>query len=444
MKRKEYEKLLRWKSDPEKKPLILQGARQVGKTFLINEFGKNEYKSYFKFNFEEDEKLQVYFQEKLDPNIIVEKLSLHSGKPINPNTSLIFFDEIQVCPRALTSLKYFYENAPQYHIIAAGSLLGVSVGKPSSFPVGKVNFLDIHPLGFYEYLLAIGEDYLAHYLLEKENHESLPEALHEKMIQHFRTHLFLGGMPEVVQDYIVKKDPMSVRRIQNDILKAYRRDFSKYNTPLHAIKISEVWASIPYQMAKENKKFKYSDVRHKARASQFEGAIHWLKSAGLIHVVEQMRDVKFPLGGYVDVEKFKIYLLDTGLMGAMLKLTSDVVLSPTALFQEFNGGFVENYVCTELIKAFDTDLHYWTYERGNAEVDFIFQYENIIVPLEIKSGTNKNTMGLRNFEARYKTKQIFRTSPRNLHHSGTFTNIPLYWLFGLKGFIKLEVHKELI
>ncbi len=431
MKRNALRELYAWKEDPARKPLVLQGARQVGKTWLVNQFGKEAYKNYIRFNFEEDDQLQILFEKSLKPEKLIERLSLHAGKLISENDTLLFFDEIQACPRALTSLKYFNEDAPNYHIIAAGSLLGVRVAKPSSFPVGKVNFLNIHPLNFYEFLLAFDEDLVADYLLNHELTNAIDEPLHDKLIDYFKLHLYLGGMPEVVNDYVQKRNPITARKIQNEILESYQNDFSKYSTPLLAVKISEIWDSIPYQLAKENKKFKYSDVKENARSSSYETSLFWLKKAGLIHMVHQVRDVKLPLNGYSNSDKYKIYLVDTGLLGAMLDLSSSLVVAPTAIFKEYNGALVENYVCTELVKLFQKDIHYWTYERGNAEVDFIFQHNDKIIPIEVKSGTNKNTQGLRNFEAKYKPERVFRASPRNIHTSGTFTNLPLYLLFVL-------------
>jgi uncharacterized protein len=309
------------------------------------------------------------------------------------------------------------------------------MGKETTFPVGKVAFLEMYPMNFYEFLLAMDEDLLAEYVYQGAEVESLDEALNQRLVDYYKLHLYLGGMPEVLQDYIKKKDPASARKIQREILKAYESDFSKYNTPLNAAKVSEIWHSIPEQLTKENKKFKYADVRTGGRHAQFEEAIHWLERNGLIYVTKQLADIKLPLGGYKQGDNFKVYFFDTGLIGAKLGLSSSLVLDPLAIFKEYNGGLVENYVCCELKKSLKVDPYYWKYERGSAEVDFIFQYDSKIIPLEVKSGTNKNTVGLRNFEERYKVHQIFRTSPRNLHRSDTFTNIPLYWLYALGRFI---------
>jgi uncharacterized protein len=431
MKRALYENLIEWKSSQKRKPLLLQGARQVGKTWLINEFGKNEYKHYIYLNFEQTPNLKTLFTNDLSPQKIIENIGLFLGKKVNNEHTLICFDEIQNCQEALTSLKYFQEQAPEFHLIAAGSLLGVSLGKTSSFPVGKVNFLTLYPLSFAEYLEAIGEQLLVEKATVLEN---LPELLHEKMLELLKMYFFLGGMPEVVVDYIQNRDIKAARKIQNDILKAYQRDFSKYSDPSQALKVSEIWQSIPFQLAKENKKFLYNDVKNTARASTYQQSIEWLKNAGLIHVVYQIRSAKLPISGYADSTKFKIYILDTGLLGALLNLSSDIILKPNELFLEYNGAFVENYTCLELLKTIEQDLFYWSSER-EAEVDFVFQWNNDIYPLEVKSGMNRNTKSLRVYAEKYQPKLLFRTSPRNFVNQEEFINIPLYSLMGIKNIL---------
>ena len=428
MKRNLYQNLLEWKSSHRRKPLLLQGARQVGKTWLINEFGKKEYKEYIYLNFEQTPNLKTLFINELSPQKIIENIGLLLGKKVNSENTLICFDEIQNCQEALSSLKYFQEQAPEYHLIAAGSLLGVSLGKTSSFPVGKVNFLTLYPLSFAEYLEAIGEQLL----VEKGALlQTLPEVLHEKMLELLKMYFFLGGMPEVVRDYIENQDIKAARQIQNDILKAYQRDFSKYSNPSQALKVTEIWQSVPFQLAKENKKFTYSEVKNNARAAAYEQSIEWLKNAGLVHVVPQIRVAKLPISGYADSSKFKIYMLDTGLLGALLNLSSDIILKPNELFLEYNGAFVENYTCLELIKTLEQDIFYWSSER-EAEVDFVFQWENDIYPLEVKSGLNRNTKSLRIYADKFHPKLLLRTSPRNFIQSDDFINIPLYGLLGIK------------
>jgi len=431
MKRALYQELLKWKSSKRRKPLLLQGARQVGKTWLINNFGKGEYDNYVYLNFEQIPDLRTLFTGSLSPNQIIENISLFLGRKIVADNTLICFDEIQSAPEAITSLKYFYEQAQEFHLIAAGSLLGVRVGKKNSFPVGKVNFMTLYPLSFEEYLDAIGESLLIKELKQIVIIEPLPELLHEKLLGHLRMYLFLGGMPEVLQDYIDNKDIESVREIQNEILEAYLRDFSKYAEPKQAIKTSELWKSVPYQLARENKKFKYSDVQKKARASTFELTIEWLRNAGLIHLVNNIRSPKLPLSGYADFSKFKIYMMDTGLLGAMLNVASYIVIKPNELFKQYNGAFIENFVNNELINLGFKNLFYWT-SRSDAEVDFIIQYMHDIFPVEVKSGMNRNTKSLRSYAEKHHPKFIFRLSPRNFIQSEDFINVPLYGVCALK------------
>jgi uncharacterized protein len=435
MKRTLYNNLLEWKSSQRRKPLLLQGARQVGKTWLINDFGKCEYKHYIYLNFEQTTNLKTLFINELAPKKIIENMGLLLGKKVNAAETLICFDEIQTCPEALTSLKYFQEHAPEFHIIAAGSLLGVSLGKTSSFPVGKVNFLTLYPLSFAEYLDAIGQELLVEKLSVLD---TLPEILHEKLLEHVKMYFFLGGMPEVLVDYIQHQDIRAARTIQNDILKSYQRDFSKYSDPSQAIKVAEIWQSVPFQLAKENKKFSYNDVKNNARATSYQQSIEWLKNAGLVHVVNQIRGAKLPISGYADNSKFKIYLLDTGLLSALLNLSSDIILKPNELFLEYNGAFVENYTCLELLKTLEQEVFYWNSER-EAEVDFVFQWNNVIYPLEVKSGLNRNTKSLRSYAEKFQPKLLMRASPRNFIRSEEFINIPLYGLLGIKSlFLKNE------
>ena len=421
-----------WLKDEYRKPLIIQGARQVGKTHAIKKFGETEFSQTLYLNFEQDPELVKLFQGNLSPKVILENISLFFGKTIDAKTTLLFFDEIQIAPEALTSLKYFYEQAPEHFIIAAGSLLGVSVGKESSFPVGKVNFLTMHPLTFNEYLFALGEDLLAEKIKDLENVKELPKVIHDKLLQRYKFYLFLGGMPEVVQHYINNKDVNKVRQIQNDILKAYEQDFSKYAAAKQAIKTSEVWNSIPYQLAKENKKFKYGDVRKKARSSTFELTIEWLKKAGLINLAYQISTPKIPLPGYTDYSKFKVYMLDTGLLGAMLNVHSNIVIYPDKIFTEYNGAFIENFVAGQLIGLGQRQLHYWS-SASDAEVDFLIEGNGKVFPIEVKSGTNRNIKSLRSYENKYKPQNIYRLSQREYAQTDSFINVPLY---AVEAFIK--------
>ncbi|MEZ4825341.1 MAG: AAA family ATPase [Bacteroidia bacterium] len=431
MRRTLYRQLLDWKKSDRRKPLLLQGARQVGKTWLINAFGRKEYKDYVYLNFEQTPDLKTLFTGNLAPDSIIHNLGLYLGRKIETKDTLICFDEIQVLPEAITSLKYFYEQAPEVHLIAAGSLPGVQVGKTSSFPVGKVNFMTLFPMSFVEYLEAMGEGLLVEQILHLNHIPALAEVIHEKLLSHLKMYLFVGGMPEVVQNYQQNRDIAAVRTIQNEILEAYSRDFSKYTDGVQAIKTAELWHSIPFQLARENKKFKYSDVRKNSRASTFEQTIEWLKNAGLIYPAYHLRAPKIPLAGYADYEKFKIYLLDTGLLGAMLRLTSDLILKPTELFSEYNGAFIENFIAAEFVRNYSELLFYWT-SVSDAEVDFVIQMGNDIIPVEVKSGYSRNLKSLRSYSEKYSPKYILRISPRPFSRDQEFFNIPLYATFAMR------------
>lgn len=431
MIRSPYNKLLSWKADKKRKPLLLQGARQVGKTYLINEFGNAEYENFISLNFEKNPELSSLFERALDPYKIIESISLYFGQSIHSENTLLFFDEIQTTPKVLTSLKYFYELTPEYHIVAAGSLLGISIGKQSSFPVGKINFMTLYPMSFLEYLVAFGEDMLADKLCQVDPADPFPEILHEKLTTHLKMYLYLGGMPEVLQDYLDQKDIISARKIQDEILRAYANDFSKYTEKAQAIKTSEVWQSVPAQLARERKKFKYSDVRKGARASTYEQTIEWLNKAGLINLAYQISKPKLPLSGYADYSKFKVYLLDTGLLGAMLKITSEIIVKPTALFSEYNGAFIENLIASELLSSGYEHLYYWA-SKSEAEVDFILQNGNKLYPLEAKSGLNKNKKSLISYSEKFQPELLFRCSPRNFTRDGNFINLPIYAAFLMK------------
>jgi len=425
LKRLIYQKLLEWKSRENRKPLLLQGARQVGKTWILNEFGKNEYEDFAYFNFEEDEGLGQLFEKSLKPSFLMEALSLYRGEKINSRSTLIFFDEIQAAPRVITSLKYFCEQASEYHVVSAGSLLGVSVGKKSGFPVGKVNFMTLYPMNFYEYLNSAESGMLAGYLKNKNDFDAIPEIIHEKLLYHNKLFLYLGGLPEVVSHYIKNADIAEARNIQNEILNSHERDFSKYATSTDAIRISDVWNSIPAQLAGENKKFKYRDVSKKGRASIYELAIEWLRKSGLIYLSHRVKNPKLPLSGYYEKDKFKIFMLDTGLLGAKLGLPSKVIVNGDTLFSEYNGAFIENYVAAELVSAGIDQLCYWT-SQSQAEVDFILEVNGKIIPLEVKSGYSRRKKSLRVYAEKYRPPGILRTSPRNFTQDDDFYNVPLY------------------
>jgi hypothetical protein len=379
-------------------------------------------------NFEKNADLKLLFKENLDPRKIIDEIGFYIGRKIEPFHTLLFFDEIQACEEAITALKYFYEEIPEYHIISAGSLLGVAVGKERSFPVGKVNFLTMYPMSFHEFLLAYDEEMLINRLLNQRKIEKLPELIHEKLIYHLKLYLFIGGMPEVLQDYLTNKNVESVRNIQKEILKAYERDFSKYASNTQAIKTIELWKSIPFQLSRENKKFKYGDVRKRARASDFEQTIEWLRQAGLINIAYHLNAAKLPMAGYIDRTKFKVYLLDTGLLGAMLDISSKIIVNPSKLFNEYNGAFIENFVAMGLKSSGMEELYYWT-SSGEAEVDFVIQHDNSIYPIEVKSGKSRNLKSLRSYQSKNNPQLLFRLSPRNFYKDNEFINLPLYSAF---------------
>jgi predicted AAA+ superfamily ATPase len=425
MDRLAFQSLKSWKSSSKRKPLLVQGARQVGKTYLLREFGRREYDDCAYFNFEETPGLSTLFASDLTPLKIVESLSAYQARLIKPTTTLLFFDELQACPRALTSLKYFCEQAPEFHVVAAGSLLGVSVGKISGFPVGKVNFLSMYPLNFLEFLAAVGEGQLAAVVRENASLAPIADVLHDKISGFLRQYLFLGGMPEVVDCYIQTKDFMAARGIQKEILRAYERDFSKYTTPTQAVRVSEIWRSIPSHLARENKKFKYGDVKKGGRASQFESAVEWLRSAGLMYTAVNVTAARIPLAGYEDHARFKAYIFDCGLLGAMIDVPPKTIVLGDAIFSEYNGAFVENMVATELARKSEGSLHYWISD-GIAEVDFLVVNDQAILPLEVKSGLNRNIKSLRVFADKFHPTRLYRASPRNFECRDDFVNIPLY------------------
>jgi uncharacterized protein len=425
MKRLIYSELLTWKHHPDKKPLLLQGARQVGKTYILKELAVNEYSNFAYFNFEEDNTLISIFDKSLSPPSVIHSLELYLGKKISPKSTLIFFDEIQAAPRAITSLKYFCEEAPEYDVVAAGSLLGVSVGKTSSFPVGKVNFLTLYPMNFSEYLAASSFEMLKDYIEEKGDLEPIPEAIHEKIMEHYKMFLYTGGMPEVIERYLRTGDIAQVRKTQMDILTSIEQDFSKYTSSSEAIRVSEIWNSIPAQLSKENKKFKYSDVSSGGRSSKYETAIEWLKKANLVNVAYNISKPAVPLPGYAQHNKFKLYLFDTGILGAKLNIESKIIIQGDQLFSEYNGAFTENAAASEIVSGVQNNLYYWT-SNSDAEVDFIIHYQNKIYPLEVKSGYSRKKKSLRSYKEKYRPPLLLRLSPRNFTKDDDFCNVPLY------------------
>ena len=433
MKRKALKNLYTWKNQLKRKPLLLMGARQVGKTFLLKQFGDEEYTNTIYLNFEDNPRLCKLFDESLDPKIILKSLRIEMNSEIIEGKTLLIFDEIQECPNALNSLKYFYENAPKQHIVAAGSLLGVKLAHVKGFPVGKVQFLTLYPLSFLEFLEALKETRIKNFIEELKNIEPLPLNLHEKLLTYFKEYLFIGGMPEAVVEYIDSQNFSKVREIQNNILKAYSLDFAKHAPKEHIMKINQVWTSIPSQLAKENKKFIYSAIRTGARAKDFEVALQWLVEAGLINKTSLISTPKIPLLAYANLNIFKIYLVDVGLLGAMTNLSAKTLLHKNELFQEFRGSLAENYIAQELVHS-HYSLFYWTSE-GKAELDFIIEQDGFVYPIEVKSGNSTKKKSLKVYNDTYHPKLSIRSSPRNLKKDGNILNCPLYLIEKLQSLL---------
>ena len=428
MKRALLQPLIDWKSSKHRKPLLLMGARQVGKTTLLRHFGQKMYRNVVEINFEARPDLKLIFEKNLEPDRVLRDLALELDldEAITPDETLLFFDEIQECPNALNSLKYFNENANQYHVCGAGSLLGVKLGHTKGFPVGNVTFKTLYPLSFMEFLDVLDQSRLKEYLLSLTLSDTITETIHQKLLQYLKYYFFVGGMPEAVSVYKDTQDFREVRQIQNNIVRAYDLDFVKHAPESIIMRITECFHSIKSQLAKENKKFIYSVVRKGGRARTYEDAIQWLLEAGLIYKVYQASTPKLPLSAYEDRHIFKAYLLDVGLLNMMADLPAKTIVQENALFQEFRGSLTENYVAQTMITQHD-HLHYWT--SGNvAEVDYIFRHEDKIYPLEVKSGTTGKKKSLLVYKDKYKPDLVLRASPQNLNKQDGFVNIPLYML----------------
>jgi len=425
MKRDIYILLEAWKRSARRKPLVLNGARQVGKTYALKYFGKTSYKNIAYLNFEKDEKLGQYFEGNLDPKQLIKILSIHTEVEIEPHHTLLVLDEIQECPKALNSLKYFCEEANDYHIAAAGSLLGVKTAGEKGFPVGKVNFLHMYPLTFFEFLSAVGQEKTRSFLEDYNTYEPIPNPMHEKLIQLLKTYFFIGGMPEAVAEYAKTESLKVVREIQQEILSAYEKDFSKHAPANEIMNITTVWKQVHRQLVKENKKFIFAAIRKSARGRDYEEAIQWLSDAGLIHKNYLVESPKFPLSAYADNNIFKIYLSDVGLLGAQSNLPPQVVIDGNLLFTEFKGSLTENYIAQELIATKHKEPYYWTSE-GTAEVDFLIEEDHEIYPLEVKAGASQKKKSLLVYNQKYAPSKLIRASTMNLKHDGAIYNYPLY------------------
>lgn len=424
------EKLYQWKESKRRKPLIIEGARQVGKTWLMKEFGEKAYQDTIYINFDSNSRMSELFSEDLNVDRLIMGIELYAGKKIDPDHTLLIFDEVQEVPKALSSLKYFYENAPQYHIVCAGSLLGIALHGGTSFPVGKVDFLNLYPLSFKEFLMATTGERFAE-LLENQDYQMV-NAFKQTFIDALKQYYFVGGMPEAVESFVEEKDFNEVREIQKRILSAYEQDFSKH-APIEIVpKIRMVWNSIPSQLAKENKKFIYGLVREGGRAKEYETAIMWLCDCGLIHKVSRVNAAGLPLKAYEDLKAFKMFLVDVGLLGCMTGLRQRTLLDGNELFTEFKGALTEQYVCQQLKTIQDLDIYYYTNDRGSCEVDFVVDTGEEIVPLEVKAEINLKAKSLKTYHEKYNPPISIRTSMADYKKEDWIVNLPLYAIEELK------------
>ncbi len=418
------EKLLKWKESKHRKPLIIEGARQVGKTWLMKEFGRQAYVDTVYVNFDSNLRMAELFASDLDTDRLIMGLELYAGRKIDPDNTLLIFDEVQEVPRALTSLKYFCENAPQYHIICAGSLLGIALHEGTSFPVGKVDFLKLYPLSFKEFLMATGEERFAE-LLDKQDYGMIT-GFRQTYIDALKHYYFVGGMPEAVQNFAENKDFNEVRDIQKRILAAYEQDFSKHAPNEIVPKIRMLWNSIPSQLAKENKKFIYGLVREGARAKEYETAIMWLSDCGLVHRVSRVNAAGIPLKAYEDLKAFKLFLVDVGLLGCMAGLRQCTLLDGNDLFAEFKGALTELYVCQQLKTMEDLGIYYYTNDRGSCEVDFVVDTGQLIMPIEVKAEVNLRAKSLKTYQEKFSPEVSVRTSMADFKKEDWLVNLPLY------------------
>ena len=418
------EKLYKWKSSKRRKPLIIEGARQVGKTWLMKEFGKQAYADTVYINFDSNSRMADLFSADLDTDRLIMGLELYAGRKINPENTLLIFDEVQEVPRALASLKYFYENAPQYHIVCAGSLLGIALHQGTSFPVGKVDFLKLYPLSFSEFLMATGNERFAE-LLKNQDYEMIT-SFKQTYIDALKHYYFVGGMPEAVQSFAESKDFNEVRAIQKRILAAYEQDFSKHAPNEIVPKIRMLWNSIPSQLARENKKFIYGLVREGGRAREYETAIMWLSDCGLVHKVSRVNAAGIPLKAYEDLKAFKLFIVDVGLLGCMTGLRQRTLLDGDDLFVEFKGALTEQYVCQQLKTIEDLGIYYYTNDRGSCEIDFVVDTGEQIVPIEVKAETNLRAKSLKTYRERFEPELSVRTSMADYKKEDWLLNLPLY------------------
>ena len=434
MQRDAINELINWKNSQDRKPLILQGARQVGKTWLMKKFALDEYKDYIYITFDRNDFMKELFSGDINIPKIIEALELKTGKKIRSSKTLIILDEIQECPEALTTLKYFFEQTPQYHIIVAGSLLGVSLSG-SGFPVGKVDFMTLYPLNFGEFLDAMGQNKLRR-LLKNRDLELLKPFL-EDIKYLLKQYYYIGGMPEVVNSFIKYGDYKKVRNLQENILISYEQDFSKHTSTTMAERIRGLWNSISSQLSRENSKFIYGAIKEGAKAREYKQAINWLRDSGLIYKISKITKPYMPIKAYEDLSSFKIFLLDVGLLGAMSNLSAKTILEEDKIFREFKGALAEQYVLQQ-IKRQNLPIYYWGSER-KAEIDFVVQYDDIVVPIEVKSKTNKKAKSLALYRKEYTPQKSVRTSLSNFKIDEDLYNIPLYMIGNIENIISASM-----
>lgn len=433
MYRAAIEKLMKWKESKYRKPMIIEGARQVGKTWLMKEFGRRAYENTVYINFDSNSRMEELFGTNLDINRIITGIELYSGTKISPDNTLIIFDEIQEVPRALPSLKYFYEDAPEYHVVCAGSLLGIALHGGTSFPVGKVNFLKLYPMSFDEFLMATGRERYAELL--KDGDTEFITNFKQIYIDALKQYYFVGGMPEVVQRFAENNDFSEVREVQKRLIEAYEQDFSKH-APIEIVpKIRMIWNSIHSQLARENKKFVYGIVREGARAKDYETAIMWLTDCGLIHKVIRVNNAGVPLSAYEDLRAFKLFVLDVGLLGCMTGLSSKTLLDGNRLFTEFKGALTEQYVCQQLKTLEDIGIYYYTNDRGSCEIDFVIFTGEQVVPIEVKAEENLRAKSLRTYCDRFAPETAIRTSMSDYREEEWLTNLPLYMIGQIREYV---------
>ena len=430
MYRYAIENLDKWKNSKNRKPLIIEGARQVGKTWIMKEFGKKSYNKTVYINFDSNVQMAELFSIDLNVERIIMGLEIYAGHKINPADTLIIFDEVQEVPKALSSLKYFYENAPEYHIVCAGSLLGIALHEGTSFPVGKVDFLKLYPLSFKEFLMAIGLERFAE-LLDKKDYVMI-KSFKQTYIDALKQYYYVGGMPEVVASFADEKDFVEVRKIQKRILTAYEQDFSKHAPKEIVPKIRMLWNSIPSQLAKENKKFIYGLIREGARAKEYETAIMWLSDCGLVHKVSRINAPNIPLKAYEDLKAFKLFIVDVGLLGAMVGLNQRTLLNGNELFTEFKGALTEQYVMQQLVVNQDLGIYYYTNDRNTCEVDFIVNNGDNIIPLEVKAEINLKAKSLKTYREKFTPEISIRSSMADYSEEVGLINLPLYAIGGIK------------